>query len=553
MKEREIIANLSHSYFNYILKDVQPFLKYFNHIILTSSLSPSLRDESPFDVNTDSEVIERLFFMGCLNSKDISLPFNYSYYKPKSKIEKYEWFTDIQLFGSKSKQGVVKKSLIFDNINIVVKKAKNFKFDEITIRDFCIGISLNKILNKAPFFVRTLGCFEHKKHFYIATEFIDGINLKTYIQDKKSNFIGFLNIFFQILLGLEVAQEKLNFCHYDLHTDNVILVPQNQPFEVSLYGQNYVVKHAYKPVMIDFGLSSIHTKGHTLGQKSLETKGIYNYLSPGYDIYIFLLFCIDIAQSSNMSIFNGITDLLTFFKIKTSLSIDILTNNHIKCLKKGVSKLIPNQFIQYLTRNYSNYLNVDIEFKKNHKCLGKQPLSLKLKQIFNVELEPLLMPLLHNNIDSKKKLLVNELDIDLSQGHRAKRNGSANQKGFIKSLLNNIKIYYWYKEKINLSCLNIKNLIEIDCFNLQNLIDDLNLTPYLENQEMIATKVTVEQKNFFFIALDYYYLIIELELRDQHPFYKKWINDFKETFVYKNIFKQLNEILYEERMKKLQF
>ncbi|ADO00401.1 hypothetical protein WIV_gp058 [Wiseana iridescent virus] len=510
MKEEEIIARLSHSYFNHLLRDVQPFLEYFG-----SGIPQQLK-------GVDSEVVERLFFMACLHSSDVYLPFNFNTLKSfkKLNLKKYEWLTDIRPFGSKSKQGVVNKTLIFDNLYIVVKKAKTSKFDEITLRDFCVGINLNKILNEAPFFVRTLGCFECKNQFHIATEFIDGINLKTFIQNKKNHFTAFLNIFFQILLGLEVAQNKLNFAHYDLHTDNIILVPQQEVLEISLYGYNYIIKHPQKPVIIDFGLSSVHTKGQTLGQKSLETKGIHPHLSPGYDIYVFLLFCLDIAQSCNMSIFKGITDLLLFFKVETNLPMDLLTNNHIKCLNKGVSKCIPFKFIQYLLQNYSSYLDVDVEPKKNNdKCLGTKPLFLKLKEV----------------LDVNDELELTQTNFQL-------------EKGFIRSLVDNIKIYYWYTNKINLTQSQIKKLIEVDTVNLQNLIDDLNLKIFKKGKQ--EPSITIEQKKLFFTSLDYYYLILELELHYQYPFYKSWINDFKNTLVFKNIFKQLGDVLYEERLKR---
>jgi serine/threonine protein kinase len=525
MKEEEIIASLSHSYFNHILKDVQPFLEYFDTSLIKSQFKKSQSQKN--NVYYQSELIERLFFMACLNSVDISLPFNYNteIYSTDNKAKKSDWLLDIKPFGSKSKQGVVSKSLIFDNMYVVVKKAKTSKFDEITIRDFCVGVNLNKILNEAPFFVHTIGCFQFKNQFHIVTQFIDGINLKSFLQNKKSTFVEFLNIFFQILLGLEIAQNKLNFAHYDLHTDNVILVPCKETIEVTLYGYNYIIKNNYRPVMIDFGLSSVHTKGQTLGQKSLETKGIYNHLSPGYDIYVFLLFCIDIAQSHNLSIFKGITDLLLFFKIQTNLSVDCLTSNHIRCLRKGISNLIPYQFINFLIQNYSNYLEVEIEFKKcNDKCLVKEPLFLTLKQILDTN---------------------NELEI--SRRSTEPKNIQY-KKGFIRSLVDNIKIYYWYKDKINLTQNQIQRLIDVDKYNLQNLIDDLNLQVYKKGNEVPS--VTIEQKNLFFIALDFYHLILELELQHQYPYYKEWMINFRDTFVYKNIFKQLDTILREERSKR---
>ena len=508
MKEEEIIAILSHLYFNHILNDVKPFLKYFDNAQITAYFN-KLKD------TVDSEVLERLFFMACLQSSDISIPFNYKQKDTNSSLEKNEWLTNLESFGIKSKQGMVIKSLIFNNFYIVIKKAKNSKFNEITLRDFCVGINLNKILNEAPFFVRTLGCFQYKNQFHIATEFIDGISLKTFIKNKSNTFTDFLNIFFQILLGLELAQNKLNFSHYDLHSDNVILVPLNQIFTVSLYGYNYIIKHNYKPIMIDFGLSSIHTKGKTLGQTSLETKGIYNYLSPGYDIYVFLLFCLDISQNSNLSIFKGITDLLMFFKNETNLSMELLTSNHIKSLRKGICNLIPNQFIQYMVQNYSVYLNVDIEPQKyNHQCLIKEPIFLKLKKIIDINDE--LEPVISNKIN----------------------------KGFIKALIENIKIYYWYKKKINLEQDVINKLILMDEINLQNLIYDLNLE--------FDNKITTKQKNLFFTCLEYYYLIIELELHHQYPFYKQWMNNFRETYVYKNMFVNFDNVLFDERIQRIE-
>ncbi|CCV01792.1 tyrosine kinase [Invertebrate iridescent virus 22] len=509
MKEEEIIANLSHSYFNHLFKDVQPFLDYFNSELVVKSKDLS------------SEVVERLFFMACLYSSDILLP-HCDQSISKKKLKKQDWLHTIKPFGSKSKQGVVNKCIIFDKIFVVVKKPKTSKFDEITLRDFCVGIHLNKILNEAPFFVRTLGCFISKSQFHIATEFIDGINLKIFIQNKKNTFVDFLNIFFQILLGLEIAQNKLNFSHYDLHTDNIILVPTTKCLKISLYGYIYTIKHTQKPVIIDFGLSSVCTKGKTLGQKSLETKGIYPHLSPGYDIYVFLLFCLDVAQSSNSSIFKGITDLLLFFKVETNLPLNLLTNNHIKCLKKGVSNCIPFKFIQYILQNYFAYLNVEVEPKKyNDQCLGKQPLFLKLKQIFDINNELELVPV---NIHYKK--------------------------GFIKTLVDNIKTYYWYSKKIELTPTQIERLIEIDIFNLQNLIDDLNLILTKKGED--KPYISIEQKNLFFASLDYYYLILELELHHQYPFYKLWIQNFKNTFVYRNVFKHLHLILSQERLKRLQ-
>ena len=120
----------------------------------------------------------------------------------------------------------------------------------------------------------------------------------------------------------------------------------------------------------------------------------------------------------------------------------------------------------------------------------------------------------------------------------------------IKTLIDNIKVYYWYTKKIELTQTQIERLIEIDTFNLQNLIDDLNLLLTKKGEE--EPYISIEQKNLFFVGLDYYYFILELELHHQYPFYKLWIFNFKNTFVYRNIFKHLHVILSQERLKRLQ-
>ena len=509
MKEPEITTVLIHSYFDHILREVEPFLKFFNvEKFLTDS---TLRDDRAHGFN--SALLERLFFMACLVSEDITLPFNYKI-RPtlnfEKNLQKQDWLTEFEHFSIKSKQGSATKYLLFKKHKIVIKKAKNSKFDQITYRDFCVGIHLNKILNTAPFFVRTLGCFEHKKQFYISTEFIDGINLKEFLRSKNGSFVDFLNIFFQILLGLEIAQNKLNFAHYDLHTDNVVLTRTTSKLVVQLYGHEYIVNANFRPVMIDFGLSSIHTKGYNLGQKSLETKGIYSHLSPGYDIYVFLLFCLDMTHSKNISVIKGINDLLVFFNTKTNISMDLLTQNHIKSLNKGVSDLIPYQFIKFLLKKYPSDLAVSWYPKTTTECLGDKPISIQLQSVFNVDVIP---------------------------------GFSKFKKGFIKSLLNNIRTYYWYQKKIDLTSDEIKSLLKSDEYYLQNLVDDLNLV-----EDPLNPKVSIEQKSLYFYALDIYHIIVELELDTQYQYYSEWLEKFNQTFVHKKIFNNLETILYNERI-----
>jgi hypothetical protein len=94
----------------------------------------------------------------------------------------------------------------------------------------------------------------------------------------------------------------------------------------------------------------------------------------------------------------------------------------------------------------------------------------------------------------------------------------------------------------------IKLLINIDIENLENLNHDLNIN--FNNGSTKPLDITVEQKNIFFYALKQYSIIEELELHYQYPEYQKWMDNFMETFVYKNITTRLNTILYKERLER---
>ena len=136
MKEEEIIATLSHSYFNYTLKEVRPFLEYFDENVplkLTKEM-------------VDSEVLEKLFFLATISTIDMSIPFNFCCKdNVNHSLKKHQWLTDLEPFGSKSKQGVVSKSLLFDKFYVVIKRAKTSRFDEITLRDFCVELTLIRL------------------------------------------------------------------------------------------------------------------------------------------------------------------------------------------------------------------------------------------------------------------------------------------------------------------------------------------------------------------------------------------------------------------------
>lgn len=84
---------------------------------------------------------------------------------------------------------------------------------------------------------------------YVAYETIPGITLDKYIQDRHGNRDILVNIIQQIIAALYQAHSQIDFVHYDLHLNNIIITPDNVP------------------VIIDYGRSHIQYKGNDYGME----------------------------------------------------------------------------------------------------------------------------------------------------------------------------------------------------------------------------------------------------------------------------------------------
>ena len=72
----------------------------------------------------------------------------------------------------------------------------------------------------------------------------------------------FLSIFLQIICSLEIAQQTLQFCHFDLHGKNIILRPvSNHTVTYPIFDICYQFRECKQiPVFIDFEFSTIRYK-----------------------------------------------------------------------------------------------------------------------------------------------------------------------------------------------------------------------------------------------------------------------------------------------------
>lgn len=106
----------------------------------------------------------------------------------------------------------------------------------------------------------------HILYEYIATESGKSETLRSFIKrmndpksDKTKMNIELMNIMLMLMISLQHAQDQLQFTHYDLHLENVLLVKLNgsYKFKYEYKNKTYDIVLEYFPFIIDFGRSHI--------------------------------------------------------------------------------------------------------------------------------------------------------------------------------------------------------------------------------------------------------------------------------------------------------
>lgn len=289
------------------------------------------------------DVLNHLFLACIMFTKEISTISPPKYQPSTYRFQAKQWLCDITPLpdNGQGKQGNVYTGTFLGE-QVILKRPKKSHFLENTLKDYFTGIRcINSLRAECSMFTYTYGTLSMESkpldEVWVITELIKGKTLKSEI--KKLSFKSFLIIFIQLLIALELGQERFKFCHYDLHTNNIILVKSEGPLKYHLFTYDITVNHKYKPVLIDFGMSSIHYENIDIGQKNNETNGIFPFLFPGYDAYIFLLFSREIAKPN---VVKGIDDLIFSFYG------DIDHGNYVETLKNTCGRYTPLMFLEHI-------------------------------------------------------------------------------------------------------------------------------------------------------------------------------------------------------------
>lgn len=182
---------------------------------------------------------------------------------------------------------------------MVLKCSKKPKYNNDIYREFMITKRfLNPLRCITPNFVYAYhlipptGANGHYKALY---EFVKGKGIESYLTKLTPEDL--CGILLQIAFSLHIAQNSCFFTHYDLHSGNIMLVPEKLDFTYYINKKNYRVKCDYTVKIIDYGYSFACASGIGIqqpgmyGARDLSHAKIYDDIySTGFDLVKFIGF-----------------------------------------------------------------------------------------------------------------------------------------------------------------------------------------------------------------------------------------------------------------------
>lgn len=255
-----------------------------------------------------------------------------------------EIFSDVRRIGAESVYGNAMMSSLDGVKDVFViktpkKKNEGEKEDELLHELFVGLMGLNSMRNICPNFAYIFGGFKclppiinpdkSVSEFcatgksedyvnYVIYEKIPGKSMADFME--KCTFEEFFSWYVQIVLACHLGAENVNFTHYDLHNENVMLRGWQDlkefavPFKMQ-DGSTWYVRSNKVAMMIDFGMTHIQYEGQDFGKFGMEEWGIFHdQCRPYYDMYKLLGFCMsDMYDKQNDSCLVKALDLQRAF------------------------------------------------------------------------------------------------------------------------------------------------------------------------------------------------------------------------------------------------
>ena len=229
------------------------------------------------------------------------------------------WISIKSIIGEPSAVGIAMIADLSGSKDLfVVKVPKSTFANDDLIHEWFVGTyGTNKLRKYIPNFAYVYGgftcsspvldqrnvityCNSHNKlevNYVIYENISPSISLMDYSLKNSLNFTDWLSYYLQILFALKIAQDLIDFTHYDLHLGNVLLrdISLGSSFHIPYNYKNkiFYVKTNRVATMIDYGSSHIKHNDKHYGFPGLENYGVNPEKSrPLHDVFKLLGFTI---------------------------------------------------------------------------------------------------------------------------------------------------------------------------------------------------------------------------------------------------------------------
>lgn len=209
-------------------------------------------------------------------------------------------FTDFEYIGSGANGDAYAASLSSSGKrDVIIKISKSSKGPPPSlVREAAIGISaINHVNYLAPNFVWTYGashCADvscnklSRDYLMIMTERAKGVPLYRLIRRLTEREL--VEVVTQVFFAMQVANDRYEFTHYDLHAGNILVEQTNRPQLLRYIFDDRIVtiRTSFVARIIDYGMG--HAKVHTrnglerVGVTRFEKEGIGAISNPFYDV-----------------------------------------------------------------------------------------------------------------------------------------------------------------------------------------------------------------------------------------------------------------------------
>lgn len=394
---------------------------------------------------------------------------------------------------------VVKGPRLFRHVN-------NKEFDPIA-HEVRVGLALNKLrLNnsniRVPNFVFTYApyrclppmigpdktatwCRSHPSlvmTYSLQENITPNISFKDYC--KTCSITNYLKIYTQVLFALNIAYRELDFTHYDLHCNNVLvrLLDNDISLSYTINDKNYDITTSELAVIIDFDYAHIRGKGVNNSDAGISS----NKSFPLHDAYRLLTTSLRIMKICNNNNYKYLLSILIFFYN------DLNTNQLERCIMEpdwkeyyilpdGEIEHIPiSNFISWLLNKYkieyeSIFTNV-IEINNNINIINTLPLLDKCdlsyfqaSDLYRIDVNTKII--LHDKCkqsealsDIDNKLILADIYYNINPPSNC-----LNERNISDAIINEFYPKIWNYLYTRIQLLSILSLLEIYIFRLNSI------------------------------------------------------------------------------------